>query len=168
MLHTQHIITTDSFGWVKLLKGCVKNWFCKLLFLRSSQGWMFATANSCFSNQEFSKIGNKVFIPPGVKTYFQRLNRFANIFRKRLTRKQNKQNTCKPNLKSCLSWICRRAIFFHSKWGASVHAPPSGLRGWPLQCRGNKLWQKGLGKRREGSFATEWNKTQRGTLPPHP
>ena len=29
---------------------------------------MFATANSCFSNQEFSKIGNKVFIPPGVKT----------------------------------------------------------------------------------------------------
>ena len=28
---------------------------------------MFATANSCFSNQEFSKIGYKVFIPPGVK-----------------------------------------------------------------------------------------------------
>ena len=31
--------------------------------------------------------------------YFQRLNRFANIFRKWLTRKQNKQNTFKLKLK---------------------------------------------------------------------
>ena len=146
MLHTQHIITTDSFGWVKLLKGCVKNWFCKLLFLRSSQGWMFATANSCFSNQEFSKIGNKVFIPPGVKTYFQRLNRFANIFRKWLTRKQNKQNTYKLKIKSCLSWICRRAIFFHSKSGASVHTPPSPhlQQAWRDPRRDLHPWYGGL------------------------
>ena len=129
---------------------------------------MFATANSCFSNQEFSKIGNKVFIPPGVKTYFQRLNRFANIFRKWLTRKQNKQNTCKSKVKSCLSWICRRAIFFHSKWGASVHAPPSGLRGWPLQCRGNKLWQKWLGKKKGGIFCHRVKQNTQGNPPTTP
>ena len=34
---------------------------------------MFATANSCFSNQEFSKIGYKVFIPPGVKNFLRLL-----------------------------------------------------------------------------------------------
>ena len=84
---------------------------------------MFATANSCFSNQEFSKIGNKVFIPPGVKTYFQRLNRFANIFRKWLTQKQNKQNTFKLKIKSCLSWIWRRRHLFSTANGEHPSTP---------------------------------------------
>ena len=43
------------------------------------QKLMYSQLTLVFKKQEFSKIGNKVFIPTGVQTYFQRLNRLKYI-----------------------------------------------------------------------------------------
>ena len=73
---------------------------------------MFATANSCFSNQEFSKIGNKVFIPPGVKTS-PREPRFVLVPRAGLGKPWSASNANKP----ASSWPLKQGPKKWSKHG---------------------------------------------------
>ena len=133
---------------------------------------MYSQLTLVSKKQEFSKIGNKVFIPTGVQTYFQRLNRLKyilsqwsletnassrskhvvikiNNFAKKRFREITKCNRKNVNDTEMMS-----GILFLTKALGTIHPrPANGLRVWPRFEREKRL-AKGWDKEKGRDFAT--------------